>query len=225
MARRRHARRSDLVGGCAARRGMRDRGGRARRLRARAPAGPPRRCPARPWGSACSTTSPSPRATRRTRSGSTGSRSSTGTSTTATAPRRSSGATTRCSSSRCTSGRSTPARGGPGHERRDDAQRPARGRPGDADYAAGVRASIVEPAVAAFEPDLLLVSAGFDAHVDDPLAEMAVTEDGFTELARRCARSSARGSRPCSRAATTSPRCPGSWTLRSAASTPPRPRR
>jgi acetoin utilization deacetylase AcuC-like enzyme len=33
----------------------------------------------------------------------------------------------------------------------------------------------------------MLVSAGFDAHVDDPLAQMRVTEDGFTELARRSA--------------------------------------
>jgi acetoin utilization deacetylase AcuC-like enzyme len=33
----------------------------------------------------------------------------------------------------------------------------------------------------------VLVSAGFDAHVDDPLADMRVTEDGFRELARRSA--------------------------------------
>jgi acetoin utilization deacetylase AcuC-like enzyme len=46
---------------------------------------------------------------------------------------------------------------------------------------------IVEPAVVRFEPDLLLVSAGFDAHVDDPLALMEVTEDGFRELGRRSA--------------------------------------
>jgi acetoin utilization deacetylase AcuC-like enzyme len=45
---------------------------------------------------------------------------------------------------------------------------------------------LVEPAVAAFGPELLLVSAGFDAHVDDPLAEMRVTEEGFGELSRRC---------------------------------------
>ena len=32
----------------------------------------------------------------------------------------------------------------------------------------------------------MLVSAGFDAHEDDPLADMRVTEDGFRELARRC---------------------------------------
>lgn len=42
----------------------------------------------------------------------------------------------------------------------------------------------VEPAVRAFEPDLLLVSAGFDAHEEDPIAQMLVTEAGFRELAR-----------------------------------------
>jgi acetoin utilization deacetylase AcuC-like enzyme len=45
--------------------------------------------------------------------------------------------------------------------------------------------SAVERAVRRFEPELLLVSAGFDAHVDDPLADMELTADGFTELARR----------------------------------------
>lgn len=45
---------------------------------------------------------------------------------------------------------------------------------------------IVEPAIRGFEPDLLIVSAGFDAHVDDPLAGMEVTGLGFRELARRC---------------------------------------
>jgi acetoin utilization deacetylase AcuC-like enzyme len=43
----------------------------------------------------------------------------------------------------------------------------------------------VEAAVRGFAPDLLLVSAGFDAHVDDPLADMELTADGFRELARR----------------------------------------
>ena len=32
---------------------------------------------------------------------------------------------------------------------------------------------VVEPAVRAFEPELVIVAAGFDAHRDDPLAEMA----------------------------------------------------
>jgi acetoin utilization deacetylase AcuC-like enzyme len=59
---------------------------------------------------------------------------------------------------------------------------------GDADYLAAF-ASIVEPAVRRFDPQLVLVSAGFDAHVDEQLymIDMRVTEDGFRELARRCA--------------------------------------
>jgi acetoin utilization deacetylase AcuC-like enzyme len=56
----------------------------------------------------------------------------------------------------------------------------------DADY---LRAfdELVEPAVRPFDPELVLVSAGFDAHEADPLASMLVTEDGFRELARRSA--------------------------------------
>jgi acetoin utilization deacetylase AcuC-like enzyme len=45
----------------------------------------------------------------------------------------------------------------------------------------------VDPAVREFDPELLLVSAGFDAHADDPLAQMEVSEDGFRVLAERCA--------------------------------------
>jgi len=56
---------------------------------------------------------------------------------------------------------------------------------GDAAYANAFR-SLVEPAVQSFEPELLIVSAGFDAHVDDPLSDMAVTADGFREMAARC---------------------------------------
>jgi acetoin utilization deacetylase AcuC-like enzyme len=44
----------------------------------------------------------------------------------------------------------------------------------------------IERAVQRFEPELLLVSAGFDAHIDDPLADMEVSAAGFTELSRRC---------------------------------------
>ena len=39
----------------------------------------------------------------------------------------------------------------------------------------------------AFEPELVLVSAGFDAHVEDPLASLELTADGFREVARRLA--------------------------------------
>ena len=42
----------------------------------------------------------------------------------------------------------------------------------------------IGPALAAFHPELLLVSAGFDAHQDDPLAGLEVTTEGYRELAR-----------------------------------------
>ncbi len=42
----------------------------------------------------------------------------------------------------------------------------------------------IGPALQAFKPELLLVSAGFDAHEDDPLAGLEVTTDGYRELAR-----------------------------------------
>jgi acetoin utilization deacetylase AcuC-like enzyme len=45
----------------------------------------------------------------------------------------------------------------------------------------------VERAVTSFEPDLLLVSAGFDAHIEDPLADMLVSTGTFRELAQRAA--------------------------------------
>ena len=40
------------------------------------------------------------------------------------------------------------------------------------------------PKADAFRPELVLISAGFDAHRDDPLAGLAVTEDGYAELTR-----------------------------------------
>jgi acetoin utilization deacetylase AcuC-like enzyme len=64
---------------------------------------------------------------------------------------------------------------------------------GDVEYLEAFTA--VERAVRAFAPDLVLVSAGFDAHADDPLAEMRVTAAGFRELARRSA-----GLAPCTAA-------------------------
>ena len=47
----------------------------------------------------------------------------------------------------------------------------------------------VEPAVAGFEPELVLVSAGFDAHKDEDLymVDMRLTDNGFLELCERCA--------------------------------------
>ena len=42
----------------------------------------------------------------------------------------------------------------------------------------------IGPALDAFKPQLLLVSAGFDAHHADPLAGLEVTTNGYRELAR-----------------------------------------
>ena len=39
-----------------------------------------------------------------------------------------------------------------------------------------------------FHPELILVSAGFDAHEHDPLGSMAVTEQGFADLTKRVMR-------------------------------------
>jgi acetoin utilization deacetylase AcuC-like enzyme len=44
-----------------------------------------------------------------------------------------------------------------------------------------------EDAVRSFEPELLLVSAGFDAHAGDPLAELELSTEVFAELASRAA--------------------------------------
>lgn len=37
----------------------------------------------------------------------------------------------------------------------------------------------VLPAIRAFDPDLVMISAGFDAHGEDPLAQLMLTEDDF----------------------------------------------
>ena len=39
------------------------------------------------------------------------------------------------------------------------------------------------PAVEAFVPEAIVVSAGYDAHAADPLASLRVTEDGYAEVA------------------------------------------
>jgi acetoin utilization deacetylase AcuC-like enzyme len=79
-----------------------------------------------------------------------------------------------------------PGTGGPGTSDETTLNVPLPAGSGDAEYLAAFTKQ-VEPAVRAFDPDLVLVSAGFDAHVDDPLAHMEVTGRGFEELARRTA--------------------------------------
>jgi acetoin utilization deacetylase AcuC-like enzyme len=43
---------------------------------------------------------------------------------------------------------------------------------------------VLEPAATEFDPDFVLVSAGFDAHAEDPLAGMRVTETGYRAMTR-----------------------------------------
>jgi acetoin utilization deacetylase AcuC-like enzyme len=76
-----------------------------------------------------------------------------------------------------------PGTGGPAEQGPTLLNVPLRAGTDDSEYLEAFES--VERAVTAFEPELLLVSAGFDAHVDDPLAGLALTADGFRELARR----------------------------------------
>ena len=78
-----------------------------------------------------------------------------------------------------------PGSGGPDSQAETTVNVPLAAGCGDEEYFEAF-ARVVEPAVERFEPGLVLVSAGFDAHEDDPLADMRVTYGGFRELARRC---------------------------------------
>ena len=78
-----------------------------------------------------------------------------------------------------------PGGGGPGDGNEHTINVPLAAGSGNAEYFAAF-AEIVTPAVSAFAPDLLIVSAGFDAHSADPLAGMELSGTGFHELARRC---------------------------------------
>jgi len=48
-----------------------------------------------------------------------------------------------------------------------------------------VLGAVILPVLAAFRPQILLVSAGFDAHMRDPLAQMRMSVAGFNQLAQR----------------------------------------
>jgi acetoin utilization deacetylase AcuC-like enzyme len=62
----------------------------------------------------------------------------------------------------------------------------------DADYGA-VFEDIFLPALTNFAADLLIVSAGFDAHARDPLGEMRVSERGFGAMCSAVAATPGRG--------------------------------
>ena len=52
---------------------------------------------------------------------------------------------------------------------------------GDEEYHAIFLKALV-PAADEFKPEFVIISAGFDAHKDDPLASMGLTEAGYTDL-------------------------------------------
>ncbi|MDZ4855287.1 MAG: histone deacetylase [Nitrospirota bacterium] len=52
---------------------------------------------------------------------------------------------------------------------------------GDEEYRSVFQKSLV-PAADAFKPEFVIISAGFDAHKDDPLASMGLTEEGYADL-------------------------------------------
>jgi acetoin utilization deacetylase AcuC-like enzyme len=78
-----------------------------------------------------------------------------------------------------------PGSGGPDDQAETTLNVPLAAGSGDAEYLDAF-ARLVEPAVKRFDPELLLVSAGFDAAAGDPLGGMRVSENGFRELAKRC---------------------------------------
>ncbi len=55
---------------------------------------------------------------------------------------------------------------------------------GDADYLATID-ELVAPAIVEFDPDLFLVSAGFDAHRHDPISRMHLSTEGYGLLTDR----------------------------------------
>jgi acetoin utilization deacetylase AcuC-like enzyme len=63
----------------------------------------------------------------------------------------------------------------------------------DADYALVYRAAVL-PVIEEFGPELVLVSAGFDAHERDPLASMRVTTEGYAAVVNQLVKAAKNGS-------------------------------
>ncbi len=54
---------------------------------------------------------------------------------------------------------------------------------GDEEYLAAFRTHLA-PAAESFRPDFVLISAGFDGHQDDPLADIALSGEGYRQMTR-----------------------------------------
>ncbi len=76
-----------------------------------------------------------------------------------------------------------PGTGGPDEQGETLLNLPLAAGTGDAGYLKAFERA--ERAITAFAPELLLVSAGFDAHAADPLALLELSTECFAELARR----------------------------------------
>ena len=73
--------------------------------------------------------------------------------------------------------------GGP-NARKTVLNAPLPGGGGDDEYAAFVD-DLLDPAMERFDPDLFVVSAGFDAHQHDPISRMRVSTEGYGHLTSR----------------------------------------
>ncbi|MHB8642153.1 MAG: histone deacetylase family protein [Gaiellaceae bacterium] len=81
-----------------------------------------------------------------------------------------------------------PGSGGAEEQRETTVNVPLRAGLGDAEWLAAFDTHVA-PRIRRFDPEVVLVSAGFDAHEEEDLhlVDERVTADGFRELARRCA--------------------------------------
>ena len=79
-----------------------------------------------------------------------------------------------------------PGSGGPDDQGATVLNIPLAAGTGDEEYLAAFERA--EHRIERFEPDLLLVSAGFDAHADDPLADLMLSTEVFAELGARASR-------------------------------------
>jgi acetoin utilization deacetylase AcuC-like enzyme len=61
---------------------------------------------------------------------------------------------------------------------------PLRAGDGGAEFRAAMEGTIL-PRLSAFGPDLIVISAGFDAHMRDPLANLNLAEADFTWVTRK----------------------------------------
>jgi acetoin utilization deacetylase AcuC-like enzyme len=65
--------------------------------------------------------------------------------------------------------------------------RPMRAGCNDSDYITAVEQDLMQ-IESSFKPDLIIISAGFDAHTQDPLAGMHLTEEGYVSLTQLVSR-------------------------------------